>query len=52
MTGQIVLQKVFNSEFEKETTQIDLSELTPGMYILHCTDGKKNWVDIATEEVD
>ncbi len=44
MTGQIVLTKVFKSEFGKETTQIDMSTLTPGMYILHCTDGKRNWV--------
>ncbi len=44
MTGQVVSQKVFRSEFDKETTQMDMTKLTAGMYILHCTDGKRNWV--------
>ena len=44
MTGQILLENKFKSEFDKETTQIDLREFAPGMYILHCTDGKRNWV--------
>ncbi len=44
MNGITMIRKEFKSEFDKETTQIDLSRLAPGMYILHCTDGKRNWV--------
>lgn len=44
MTGIKVMEKSFKTEFDKETTQIDMIQLAPGMYILQCTDGKKNWV--------
>jgi hypothetical protein len=44
MTGHKLLEKDFKSEYDQETTQIDMSRLAPGMYILHCTDGKRNWV--------
>ncbi len=44
LTGKTMLTKQYRSESGKETTAIDLSKLVPGMYILHGTDGKRNWV--------
>jgi hypothetical protein len=44
LSGKTMLTKTFRSESGKETTEIDLSKLTPGMYVLHSTDGKRNWV--------
>jgi hypothetical protein len=44
MTGKIMIKQSFRSEWAKETTQIDLSSLPPGMYVLHSTDGKRTWV--------
>ena len=44
MTGKTMLTKTYRSESGNETTEIDLSRLVPGMYILRGTDGKRNWV--------
>lgn len=44
LTGKTMFTKQYSSESGKETTEIDLSKLVPGMYILHGTDGKRNWV--------
>ncbi len=44
LTGKIIFTKTFRSESGNETTSIDLSKLAPGMYVLHGTDGKRNWV--------
>ena len=44
VTGKPLLTKTFRSESGNETTSLDLSTLTPGMYVLHGTDGKRNWV--------
>jgi hypothetical protein len=44
LTGKTMFTKTFRSESGNETTEIDLSRLAPGMYILHGTDGKRNWV--------
>jgi hypothetical protein len=44
MTGKMLQTKTFRSESGNETTELDLSTLTPGMYVLHGTDGKRNWV--------
>ena len=44
LTGKVLLDKKFRCESGVETTEIDLSKLAPGMYVLHGTDGKRNWV--------
>lgn len=43
LTGKMVIEKTFQSVSEKETTQLELGDLSAGMYILRCTDGKKSW---------
>lgn len=44
MAGKIMMENKFDSLSENETTQIDMSKLAPGIYVLHATDGKRNWV--------
>ena len=44
VNGKTMLTKKYRSESGNETTALDLSRLAPGMYFLHCTDGKRNWV--------
>jgi len=44
LTGKVLLDKTFHCESGDETTEVDLSKLAPGMYVLHGTDGKRNWV--------
>ena len=44
LTGKILIRQSFRSESGNETTEIDLSQLPPGMYVLHGTDGKRNFV--------
>jgi len=44
MNGSTILTKTYRSESGNATTEIDLSKLAPGMYVLHGTDGQRNWV--------
>jgi hypothetical protein len=44
VNGKTILTKIYRSESGNETTELDLSRLAPGMYFLHSTDGKSNWV--------
>lgn len=44
VNGKTMLIKKYRSESGNETTELDLSRLAPGMYFLHGTDGKRNWV--------
>ncbi|HSF87825.1 MAG TPA: LamG-like jellyroll fold domain-containing protein, partial [Saprospiraceae bacterium] len=44
MNGTTMFTKTYRSETGNATTEIDLSKLVPGMYVLHGTDGKRNWV--------
>ena len=44
INGKTMVANKFRSESGNETTEIDLSKLAPGMYFLHSTDGKRNWV--------
>ena len=43
LTGKMVVEKTFQSVSEKENTQMELNDLSPGMYILRCTDGNTSW---------
>ena len=44
LNGKTLLTENYRSESENETTELNLGRLAPGMYILHATDGKTNWV--------
>jgi len=44
LTGKTMFIKTYQSESDNAITEIDLSKLAPGMYVLHGTDGKRNWV--------
>lgn len=44
MTGKTMLESKYNCESSKETTQINMTALVPGMYLLHVTNGQRHWV--------
>lgn len=44
LNGRTMFTKTYRSESGNATTEIDLSKLAPGMYVLHGTDGQRNWV--------
>lgn len=44
MIGRTMVESTYKCESSKETTQLPMGGYAPGMYLLHVTNGVRNWV--------